>query len=133
MPNGQPAQLANLRPIQPGQKIANRTSAMTLKALGKCRRVAPEMVDLLVGFARDPSEASNIRVKCAEIILDKALPSPRARADQTGEGGPTLSLLEVVFVRPGETLEAAKGNGHTFAVSFDEPEEHGHRGPAEGT
>lgn len=73
----------------------------------------------------DPEEPSVLRLRAAEIILDKAMPRPKARDDHViiaeDRGGP--QCIEIRFVRPGEAppLVEARSNRHpgTFSVSFD--------------
>jgi hypothetical protein len=124
MPNGQPSQLANLRPHVPGQKPSGSRSVHALTALRRCRKLSPESVDILAKLMRDPTEPSAIRLRAAEIILNKALPSPKVRDDSDTTTETTgLRFLEVIFVKPGETLEGVRTanglNGGTFAVRFD--------------
>jgi hypothetical protein len=126
MPNGQPAQLANLRPAQPGNKLGAQ-SKFALTALRRCRKLSPESVNILAKLMRDETEPSAIRLRAAEIILNKALPSPKVRDDSdTTTEATGLRFLEVIFVKPGETLEAVRtanglngGSAGTFAVRFD--------------
>lgn len=120
MPNGQPAQLANLQPAFGPKNLAPRSSAHVLRSITKCRKLSPETVDIVAAIMRDPNEPSTVRLRACEIILDKAIPGPRARDDRSGsEERPRLQFIEVIFHDPKEALQA-KPNGHdTFAVSFD--------------
>jgi|SRR5215469_4258282 len=109
--------VANLTPFQAGNQ-APRVSKYSYRALTKCRRMSPEMVDFLASVVRDATEPTSYRLKAAAIILDKALPGPRARNDDTGEPQSAMRFLEVLFVRPGETVTAEPSGGGAFAVTF---------------
>src|SRR5215467_7214834 len=91
---------ANLRPpFERGNSFGSKSGA-TLGALRKCRNLSPETVDYLISVMRNEEEPTVIRVRCAEIILNKALPSPRVRDDQStvalDEGGTTHLTIEFV-------------------------------------
>ena len=120
MPNGQAAQLANLTPFQPGSKQPRYDRAV-LQAFRYCKKLAPEMVDTAVAFVRDESMPPQVRVKCLELILDKAMPvGGGAQAYALSLGAPGgISWLELRF---SDGNPSANGHAETFRISFDHPE-----------
>jgi hypothetical protein len=122
MPNGQPAQLANLKTFQPGHK-APRYSAAVIKAITECRKVAPEMVGFTIGVVRDPEAPIAIRVKCAELILERALPKREnslAAQFALGDGALTvrLEIVDAANDRHEPETITITPNGHDEPVSL---------------
>lgn len=97
MPNGQPAQLANLRPWTPATAPRGkraRRSADVDKAIRLLRKLAPKAVDVIASIMLDPKQPTAMRLRAAEIILDKTWP----------KGAPEIitepGRLELRFVGP---------------------------------
>jgi hypothetical protein len=114
MPNGQPAQLANLQRFQPGHK-APRYSAAVVKAITECRKVSLEMVGIVLDVARDPETPVAVRLKAAELILERALPKREnslAAQFALGEGA---SVIRIEIVDP---LNAPNDN-QAVDISFN--------------
>jgi len=131
-----PNAIANLTPFRPGHNSPR--SAASLRALTKCRKLSPETVDFLVSVMRNPLEPTPVRVKCAEIILDKALPSPRVRNDETTtaqDDGHTRHLViefvgssqPIILNQPRDAPAYSNANGHDSTppidIVFVKPEE----------
>jgi hypothetical protein len=98
MPNGQPAQLANLTHFKPGHKTP-RYAASVVKSIAECRKVSPEMVEFTIGVVRDPEAPIAIRLKAAELILERALPkrdNSLTAQFALGEGGGLTVRLEII-------------------------------------
>ena len=119
MPNGQPSQLANLRPQFERGNTISRLHKGRLRGVTRACHAAPECVEYALSVMRDAEEPTKIRLAACKTVLDLAIPPPKSSSDFETTGA-QLKFLEVVFIRPGEEqLEAqAKGNGH-FAVTFD--------------
>jgi hypothetical protein len=134
MPNGQPSQLANLRPYKPGEAPkGGRRSRDIDAALRLARKGCCDAVAYALQVLHDPAEAPRYRLKAAEILLQTGLPSNLDGALERlfGQVGEPLAprLLTVVFIRPGDPAVDAgdpavdarpNGNG-TFSVRFEEP------------
>jgi hypothetical protein len=134
MPNGQPAQLANLKSFRPGHvpKPATR-SRRTDRALKLFRNMTPDAAAYAARVLADENEHTSYRLKAMECILTYGMPKnlDELLAKAWGEGG-ARAFMTVEFVRPGERSEhgafgdgsvpvdvEVKPNGHgTFAVSF---------------
>jgi hypothetical protein len=129
MPNGQPAQLANLRPAwkRGDAPKAGRRSLDVDRAIRIARKHSPEAISFAVECMRDAGAAWSERLKAVQIVLAAGLPKdPDAINKALGESdGPRY--LEIVFVKPGEVIEhqpKPNGNGTgTFAVTFAPPED----------
>lgn len=81
-----PNSLANLQaPFEKGH-APSRVNSSVRRALWKCRKLSPEMVDLAARIARDEREETKDRLRAIEIILSKALPGG------AGPGVPGLQL-----------------------------------------
>jgi hypothetical protein len=114
MPYGTPAQLANLRNFEPGNR-APRRSADVNKAITLARKYAPQAVKLIGKVILDESEPIAMRVKCAEIILNKAIPTSGSGGAQLIAGGDKgIEWLELRFVAPG-----ASAASETHRIAFD--------------
>lgn len=124
MPNGQPAQLANLQPpwLPGGPPKSPRRSAKTDRAIKKFRALTPEAANYAGRVLRDEGEATRYRLQAMEAILRYGMPKnlDEALAAAMGEGGRVYMRVE--FIRPGDNAADldAKPNGHggTFEVSF---------------
>lgn len=123
MPNGQPAQLANLKPFQPGNRPASsRRSRRTDRAIKTFRFLTPEAADYAGRVLRDEGESTRYRLQAMEAILRYGMPKnlEELLAKAMGEGA--RAYMRVEFIRPGDNASDldAKPNGHggTFEVSF---------------
>lgn len=120
MPNGQPSQLANLKPFKPGHK-SPRASAAKLRALTRARLASPKMVDIAVAIAKDVEEPSMVRLKAVESVLRVAFPAKNLHVDELTVAGQGAEWLELRFVAPGEARSQANGYAQpeTLRISFD--------------
>jgi hypothetical protein len=123
MPNGQPAQLANLHaPFLPGNAHGGaRRPAKTDRAIKTFRSLTPEAAKYAARVLRDETESTRYRLQAMEAILRYGMPKnlEELLAKAMGEGG--RAYMRVEFVRPGDDAHDvnAKPNGHgTFEVSF---------------
>ena len=125
MPNGQPAQLANLRPAwQPGEPRQHRRTIKTDRAIKIFRSLTPEAAEFAARVLRDEGESTRYRLQAMEAILRYGMPKnlEELLAKAMGEGA--RAYMRVEFVRPGDDAVDvnAKPNGHgTFEVSFGAP------------
>lgn len=99
-----PNSLANLQPpFEPGNQPL-RYSAAVMRAITKCRKVAPEMVDTAIQMVRDLEIPPAVRVKCIELILDRAMPDKDSATAQITLGqSKALLRIEIVDPERGET------------------------------
>jgi hypothetical protein len=97
MPNGQPAQIANLKPWQAGN-TARRRSRDVDRAITRMRQWSPLAVKCCVKVIQDENEPTALRLKAAIAIIDKAIPNAGASAawNMDSEGG--TPLLRISFV-----------------------------------
>lgn len=106
--------IENLKPFQPGNK-APRRSRDVARAITNARKLLPSAVALCGEIIGDTSEAKALRLKAAEVIIDKAMPRSIDPGNVFGDG---ISELRIVFVHP-------SGNGHdidpphTFTVPIE--------------
>jgi hypothetical protein len=123
MPNGQPTQLANLKPAwQPGTATQSRRSVKTDRAIKTFRNLTPEAAAYAGRVLRDEGESTRCRLQAMEAILRYGMPKnlEELLAKAMGEGG--RAYMRVEFVRPGDDAVDVKPNGHgTFEVSFGAP------------
>ncbi len=97
MPNGQPSQLANLKPWQTGN-AARRRSRDVDRAITRMRHWSPLAVEYCAKVIQDENEPTALRLKAAIAIIDKAIPNAGASAawNMDGESGTPLSLISFV-------------------------------------
>lgn len=118
MPNGQPAQLANLRPQwQPGEQPKPGPRYIE-RMLARGNRVAPQAMALIARTINDPEVPIEQRLSCAKYVVDKHWPKPIGGGEVTIGGIDGADWLDVRFHFPGSDT---KPNGHaeTVRVSFD--------------
>lgn len=119
MPNGQPAQLANLRPPwepgtqpKPGARYIERM-------INRGNQYAPQAIAIIGRVMKDEEQPMSLRLRAAEYIVDKTWPKPAAGSGEVTIGGVEgADWLDVRFHFPGSDT---KPNGHaeTVRVSFD--------------
>lgn len=93
-----------------------------MKTVSLACTASPEMLGIVLGIARDPTEASAVRIKAAESVLRIAFPQKSTIQVTPGSESGATRFLDVVFIHRGENGEVLEGkpNGHdTFTVSFD--------------
>jgi len=97
MPNGQPAQLANLKPWKRGNSAPRRSRDVD-RALREYRKLTLEAAKFVGKVLLDEGEDTRLRLKAAEIIAQHGLPrdSSASRRDLIDRG---ISNLRVEFVR----------------------------------
>ena len=99
---------ANLKPPwQRGHK-SPRASAAVLKGITKCRKLTPELVDFLAGVMRNEEHDIAVRVRAAEILLNKAIPTTGNKANVPLDPGASVLRIEIVDPNGefGETVDA---------------------------
>jgi hypothetical protein len=96
VPNGTPAQLANLKPFQNGN-MARRRSANVDRALREYRKLTPEAARFVGKVLRDEGEETRLRLKAAEIIALHGMPKGDA-AKRALDGIEGVNSLRVEFV-----------------------------------
>jgi hypothetical protein len=99
MPNGQPAQLANLRPFKPGNR-APRRSADVDRAIRLARKHSLEAILLAVECMRDAEAAWPERLKAVQLILNAGLPKDPDATDRALDENRGFDFLEIRFVSP---------------------------------
>jgi hypothetical protein len=108
MPYGQPAQLANLRPPWPKGHKPNTTrrSRDVDKAIALARKYAPQAVRLIGQCMEDPKQPIELRLRCAEFIINKVWPKDvEAALEQPIDNAATRGL-EIRFVEPDGTVRS---------------------------
>lgn len=120
MPNGRPAQLANLQPAWgPGGPTSTRRSRKTDRAIRIFRDLTPEAALYAGRVLRDEEESTRYRLQAVEAILKYGMPKNLEELLAKAMGDGTRAFMRVEFVRPGDTSVDARPNGHgTFEVSF---------------
>jgi len=124
MPNGQPAQLANLNPFKPGN-TASRRSAFPDRALRLARRTTVEAIETAIKCMRDSDAPWPERMAGVKVILAEGLPKKRDAFEALFAAAASgYGFIEVRFVRPGDhaAVIEAKPNGHapdTFRIEYD--------------
>ena len=117
MPNGQPAQLANLRPQwQPGEQPKPGPKYIE-RMLARGNRVAPQAMALIARTINDPEVPIEQRLSCAKYVVDKHWPKPIGGGEVTIGGIDGADWLDVRFHFPSDTK--ANGRAETVRVSFD--------------
>lgn len=112
MPYGQPAQLANLNPWPKGYKPqTSRSSRDVQKAITRLRHAAPQAVDYCIALLNDTNEKSELRLRAALAIIDKAIPEGKAIDPALALNAPGIQSLRVEFV-----------SGDQFSMTRQEPE-----------
>lgn len=98
-----PNSIANLRPPwKPGEKpnpLGLRGISKVEKALEISQNACPKAARLIARTVSNEDAPLSLRVRCAEFLLDKALP-PQQGAGLT-ISGPGVEWLELRFVAPG--------------------------------
>jgi len=96
MPNGQPAQLANLRPAWKAGSAppGSRRSRDVDRALREYRKLTPEAAKFVGKVLRDETEDTRLRLKAAEIIALHGLP----KGDVHRRALEGISSLQIEFV-----------------------------------
>ena len=89
------ASLANLVPLAPGNKLP-RASAHVLRAIVRCRKLSPEMVEICAKIARDDEADYDTRLREVEIILNKAIPRGKDSPHTTLDVGAKCIRIEIV-------------------------------------
>lgn len=100
MPNGQPAQLANLRSYTPGNGPKDpraRHSRHVDRAIRFIRKCTPETAEFVVGVMRDPEQPIMARLRAAELILNRTIPTKDGAAMIT-LGGDRVTSIELNIV-----------------------------------
>lgn len=95
MPNGQPAQLANLRPYtsENGPKGPSaRHSGHVDRAIRFIRKCTPETAEFVVSVMRDPEQPIMARLRAAELILNRTIPTKDGAAMITLAGERVTSI-----------------------------------------
>lgn len=117
MPNGQPAQLANLRPQwQPGEQPKPGLKYVE-RMMERGFKISPQAISVIGRIVKEDMVHGelvplHLRLRAAEYIVDKTWPKMPAGAQVTIEGA---SSLEVNFHFPGGDTKA---NVHA-TVTFD--------------
>ena len=123
MPNGQPSQLANLRPPwKPGEQ-PKPGARFIERMINRGHRAGPRAIQLISLTMEDPEQPMSLRMRAAEYIVDKVWPKP----PPGGVSGVTINsdgidFLELRFHYPGDSNPGTdtKPNGHdVVTVSFD--------------
>lgn len=94
-----PNSIANLRaPWRPGERPPSPGPSKVERALKITQDATPKAARLIAQTVGDPEAPLGLRLRCAEYILDKALPTQKA-ASMVLESG--AEWLELRFVSPG--------------------------------
>jgi hypothetical protein len=113
MPNGQPAQLANLRPWRPGAAPkGGRRSVDVDRAIRLARKYSPQAVEFIASVMLDPEQPTALRLKAAEVIIDKAIPK------SAGSGAMNLDAKGITNLR----VEFVSGNQREEVTIEHEPQ-----------
>ena len=97
-----PNSIANLKPPwRPGERPPSPGPSKLERALKISQDAAPNAARLIARTVNDPEVPIALRLRCAEYLLDKALPRPTS-----GPGlqlsGMGVEFLELRFVAPGQ-------------------------------
>ena len=103
MPNGQPAQLANLKPPWRRRNKAPRRSRDVDRALREYRKLTLEAAKFVGKVLRDETEDTRLRLKAAEIIALHGMPKGDA-AQRALEGLDGVNSIKVEFVSADGTV-----------------------------
>lgn len=119
-----PNSLANLRPWKPGQAPPPPGPKKVEQALKIAQQSCPKAARLIARCISDPELPISTRLRCAEFMLDKALPAQKSGISGLLEGN-GLEFLELRFVAPGgsETRRRIENVGKSMGQIIDaEPE-----------
>ena len=107
MPNGQAAQLANLRPpFAPGNKHGGVTRSLAIdQAIREVRRWSPRAVAFLGKVMEDKKEATSDRIRAAIALLDKVIPNASVSDGSRMLGMNGANMLRIEIVSPEGTSE----------------------------
>lgn len=100
-----PNSLANLRPWKPGQAPPPPGPKKVEQALKIAQQSCPKAARLIARCISDPELPISTRLRCAEFVLDKALPTQKSGISGILEGS-GLEFLELRFVAPGQQPES---------------------------
>jgi hypothetical protein len=107
-----PNSLANLRPWKPGERPPSPGPGKIEQALKVAKDACPKAVRLIARTIDDPEVPLPLRIRCAEYIADKVLPSQNtSQSLQIGQG---VEWLELRFVAPSGTAAP-----ETHRIPFD--------------
>lgn len=129
MPNGQPNQLANLRPPwQPGTQPKPSTNYVE-RMISRGHKAAPQAMRLITQAMHDRELPMSLRLRCAEYIVDKTWPKPPAGAlaGVLGQGG--VEFLELRFVAPGQAKDIPSLEAQAISSTYSEDAEISHASP----
>lgn len=90
-----------------------------MRAITKTRKLAPEAVDFCATVMRSPDEPTPLRLKAAEIILSKAIPTTSGAQFNIDANG--IGLLRVEFITGEQTPQQSSGKGNGHARIIDVP------------
>jgi hypothetical protein len=119
-----PNSLANLRPWKPGQAPSTAGPKKIEQALKITQQSCPKAARLITRAIDNPELPMSLRLRCAEYVLDKALPPQQASGSLSiGQG---VEWLELRFVAPGgqaaESHRIAFQEAEVITVGSEETE-----------
>ena len=102
-----PNSLANLRPWRPGEQPPSpgpKGIARVDKALQIAQNASPKAARLIARAITNEDLPMGLRVRCAEYVLDKTLPSQRGEKGLLEALSGGIECLELRFVAPGREV-----------------------------
>lgn len=120
MPNGQPAQLANLHPPWSPGKSGNelRQHKAYHRLIKHARITSMEMLETMIACARDKEAPWPARISAAAAVLERAWGKPKETVQLNGDGIATLRIQFVDERSDGPTID-----GEAFQLSLKPPKE----------
>ncbi len=99
MPNGQPSQLANLKPWRRGNSAPRRSNDVD-RALRYARKMAPEALVFCAGLMQDASVDERTRLRAAEVIISVGMPRGDAAQALITNERVTSITIEIAHLEP---------------------------------
>ena len=112
-----PNSLANLRPWKPGQAPPPPGPKKVEQALKIAQQSCPKAAKLIARCISDPELPISTRLRCAEFMLDKALPNVKSGISGILEGN-GLEFLELRFVAPGQAKDTPSLNDQAISTTY---------------
>lgn len=102
-----PNSIANLRaPWKPGERPPSPGPSKLERALKISQDAAPKAARLIARTVDDPEVPISLRLRCAEYLLDKALPTPKGATALSIGAAAGVEWLELRFTAPGGASES---------------------------